>query len=155
MAWRAKSGSGIDASSPIVERDVATLSGNACGSFSGSWSTVTLIAGADTTVTSGHCYQYRYKISDNVANQATSSATSSAKVDTSAPSEPALALNESSSLEYVSGSTLFYNPQGSNSASFGVDATSSDAQSAIASIAFPTVFGSDSSTQTSGPYSQT
>src|SRR3989442_8690578 len=52
--------------------------------------------------------------------------------------------------------TLFRsNPQGSNSASFDLSATSSDAQSAIASIAFPTVFGSDSSTQATGPYSQT
>src|SRR3989442_2953868 len=52
--------------------------------------------------------------------------------------------------------TLFRsNPQGSNSASFDVSATSSDSETAVASIAFPTVFGSDSLTQTSGPYSQT
>src|SRR5207302_2664655 len=64
-------------------------------------------------------------------------------------------LSESSALEYISGSNLYYNPQGSNSDSFDVSATSADAQSAIASIGFPTVFGSDSSTDTSAPYSQT
>src|SRR5205085_3982779 len=104
---------------------------------------------------SGHCYKYRYKISDNVGNQATSPATSNAKVDTSAPSAPSLTLSESSPLEYATGTTLFYNPQGSNSAGFDVSATSSDAQSGIASIGFPTVFGSDSSTEGSSPYSQT
>src|SRR5207244_3227802 len=104
---------------------------------------------------SGHCYKYRYKISDNVGNQATSAASSVAQVDTSAPSAPNLTLSESSPLEYVSGATLFYNPQGSNSAGFDVSAASSDSETAIASIAFPTVFGSDSSAQTSDPYAQT
>ena len=84
-----------------------------------------------------------------------SSATVDARIDTTAPSAPSLTLSESSALEYVSGSTLYYNPQGSNSASFDVAATSSDAQSGIASIAFPAVYGSDSSTVTSSPYSQT
>src|SRR5213076_185155 len=74
---------------------------------------------------------------------------------TSAPAAPALTLSESSPLEHATGTTLFYNPQGGNSGSFSVSATSSDAQSGVASIAFPAVFGSDSSTQTTGTYSQT
>src|SRR5205085_5177850 len=60
----------------------------------------------------------------------------------------------SSPLEYAAGTTLYYNPQGSNSASFDVAATSSDAETAITSIAFPTVFGSDSLILTTSPYSQ-
>src|SRR5207248_9334037 len=85
------SGSGVDATSGVVERDSATLSNNGCGSFSGSWAQVTLAGGADTSVQSGHCYRYRYSISDNVGNQSSpSAATADAKVDTSAPSAPNL-----------------------------------------------------------------
>ena len=154
------SGAGIDATSQIVERDSATLSNGNCGTFSGSWSAVTLAGGADTTVTSGNCYRYRLKISDNVANQATTSATADAKVDTTAPSAPALTLSESSALSYVSGTTLYYNAQGSNTASFTVDGTSTDAQSGIQKLNFPGITGmtgggDDSSSPYQGSYTWT
>src|SRR5207253_4932957 len=42
---------------------------------------------------------------------------------------------------------------GSNSASFTVGASAADAQSGIAQVDFPTVFGGDSSSQGSGPFS--
>src|SRR5262249_32198417 len=57
--------SGVDPASGVVERSSAPLTGATCGSF-GSWSTVTLTGGADTTVQSGNCYRYRYTISDLV-----------------------------------------------------------------------------------------
>src|SRR5207245_2090135 len=105
------SGSGIDASSGIVERASATLSAGSCGSF-GSYAPVSLSAGADTSVLSGNCYRYRYLISDKVGNQSAASAASAdAKVDSSAPSAPALTASGSSASEFASGSTLFYNPQ--------------------------------------------
>src|SRR5205823_12783229 len=116
---------------------------------------LTLLAGPITTVPQAHSALFPYTTLVRSSNQATSSATSSAKVDTSAPSIPAIVLAESSSIEFVSGSTLYYNPQGSNSDSFDVSATSSDAQSGVASIAFPTDFGSDSLTDTTSPYGQT
>src|SRR5262249_12960350 len=134
----------------------ATLSGGTCGSFSGTWSSVTLSSGADTTVVSGNCYRYRLKISDNVSNQATTANSADAMVDTSAPSAPSLSLSESSSLSYVSGTTLYYNAQGTNTASFTVTGTSTDSQSGITKLNFPTVSGmTGGGDDTTSPYSGT
>ena len=85
-------GSGVDAASGIVERDEAPLDNGdgTCDAFPGSWSTVTLSGGNDTTVAGGNCYRYRYLLSDRVGNQATSGASATAKVDTSAPAAPSL-----------------------------------------------------------------
>ena len=139
-----------------VQRDSATLSNGSCGTFSGSWSSVTLTGGADTTVTSGNCYRYRYVATDNVGNQATSTQTADAEVDSSAPATPALTVTETSPLSYLSGSTLYYNAQGSNTASFDVAATTSDAQSGVQKITFPAVSGmTGGGDDTSSPYSTT
>src|SRR5581483_4084991 len=82
-----------------------------------------------------------------------SSASADAKVDTTAASAPSLTLSESSALEYASGTTLYYNPQGSNSGSFTVDATSSDAQSGIQKLNFPAVTGmTGGGDDTTSPY---
>ena len=124
-------GSGMNTSTQIVERDSATLSGGTCGTFSGSYSTVTLSGGADTTVVTGNCYRYRLKISDNVGNQATSAASADAKVDTSAPSISTLAPTEVSGAgnQYYDGSgTMYFRPAGSGS--FALNASASDSQSA-------------------------
>src|SRR5204862_2393329 len=106
------------------------------------WTSVAVSAGADTAVTGGSCYRYRIRVSDNLGSPSANPPSSAdAKVDPSAPSAPSLAPSESSSLSYASGTTLYYNAQGSNSASFTAGATSSDAQSAIQKINFPSVSG--------------
>src|SRR5581483_1212065 len=78
-------GSGVDAASAVLERDETTLSGGSCAAFPGTWTTVTLTGGADTTVQSGKCYRYRSKLSDKVGNQTASAASATVEVDAVAP----------------------------------------------------------------------
>src|SRR5207248_822249 len=101
------SGSGVDATTSIVQRDVANLANGACGSFSGSWSTIALVGGNDTNVLSGHCYEYRELLSDRVGNQSASTASNVAKVDTAGPAN-SLSLSAVSGGAYMSGTTVYY-----------------------------------------------
>src|SRR5581483_10090147 len=135
LANGSDTGAGVDASSGVVLRASATLTGGVCGSF-GSYSPVTLVGGADTTVTSGNCYRYQYKISDNVGNQSAASAASAdAKVDTTAPSAPGLSYSALSAMS-ASGNTLYYRPAAGGG--FTVTASSSDGESGV-SYSFPTL----------------
>src|SRR5438477_2051735 len=62
-------------------------------------------------------------------------------VDTSAPAAPGLAIDESSPLEHVSGTTLFYNTDGIADAGFTVTGSSGDPESGIAEVRFAAVDG--------------
>jgi hypothetical protein len=131
-------GAGVDSSSGVVERASAALSNGTCGTF-GSYAAVTLSSGADTTVTTGNCYHYQYKAVDNVGNVSTAStASSDAKVDSTPPTLPALVF---SGLTHAaaSGSTVYFPSTGSGS--FTITAAASDAESGIASYAFPSISG--------------
>ena len=122
------SGSGLAAGSSVVERDEAPLDNGdgSCDAFPGSWATVTLSGGNDTSVVSGKCYRYRELLSDNVGNQGSSGASNMAKVDTSAPSDPSLSYGSFTSAA-VNGGVVWYRPSAANG-QFQVTTISTDAQ---------------------------
>ncbi len=76
-------GSGIDNGSRIVQRRVASLQDGSCGSF-GNYSTIspsgTYPNYLDSTVSSGYCYQYRFRVSDIVGNESIYTSENIAKV---------------------------------------------------------------------------
>jgi hypothetical protein len=132
-------GSGVNTSRGTVERASAELAGGACGSF-GPYSEVGLTDGADTTVTSGACYRYRYRAADNVGNvSAPSTPTPDAEVDATPSTTPTLLFTGLTNTA-ASGSVVYYPPAGSGS--FAVTVTASDAESGIASYTFPAIPGS-------------
>jgi hypothetical protein len=75
--------------------------------------------------------------------------------DNSAPTTPVLTLSESSAYEHVAGNDVYYNPNSGAAGAFKVEATSSDAESTVMSVAFPTVFGGDGSVDTIEPFEKT
>lgn len=82
------SGSGVDPTTAVLRRDVAplTTTTETCGAFPGTYATtVSLVGGNDTSVTSGNCYRYRYTVSDRVGNTTTVTSPNVAKVDTNGP----------------------------------------------------------------------
>jgi hypothetical protein len=128
--------SGVDAASGIVERESATLAGAACGSYSGAWTEVSLVAGADTSVQSGHCYEYRYRISDNVGNESTSAPSATVKVDATAPATPSLSFGSFTNAS-ATGSTIYFRP--GSAGGFTVTGSSTDSGSGVASYAYPSL----------------
>src|SRR5204863_4201576 len=63
------------------------------------------------------------------------------KVDTSAPSAPAITLASASGNTYLSGTTVYLNAQAGKSGSFQASATSSDGDSGILRLNFPSLTG--------------
>ena len=87
-------GSGVNNSTIVLQRDQATFSNDSCGTFPGTFSTtVTLVGGDDTSVSSGFCYEYREQATDNVGNVGTSSTSNIAMVDAIAPVVPLPTVN--------------------------------------------------------------
>jgi large repetitive protein len=131
--------SGVNGASSVIERDSAPLVAGVCDPFPGSWTTV---VSPDVTITSGNCYRYRYRVSDNVSNEAVYTSPNVVKVSIGAPSSPNLTLTETpaSPNQHVAGGTLFYNPTGSNSGTFTVTADVADSGgSGIDRVSFPTL----------------
>ena len=127
-------GSGVDSTSGVVERSEAALSNGGAAAPSAAGRRSRSTAGADTTVQTGTCYRYRYTVADQVGNtSAPSAASTTAKVDTTAPSvtvEAPTALTGSGAQYYdADTNTLYFRPSGSGS--FALNATAADAQSGI------------------------
>ena len=147
-------GSGIKVSATQVQRQAATLSGGSCGSF-GSFANVGPSGPsspfADTTVTTGNCYRYRYLVPDNVGNTVTYTSSSVARVDTTPPVH-VLTLGSSTAAS-MSGSTIFF--KGNGAGSFTIDDDVTDTGSGPASVAFPAIgttgWTHNNQTDTSGP----
>jgi hypothetical protein len=125
------SGSGLDAASAVIQRDSASLADGSCGAFGGSWSAVTA---PDTTVASGNCYRYRFRIADSAGNAATYTSPNVVKLDTSSPSAPSLSFGSFANAS-ATGSTVYFRP--GVAGAFTVAASAADAQSGIASLSFP------------------
>jgi hypothetical protein len=143
-------GAGIDPSSRTLERQTAALVAGACQSYS-SWSAVT----SPDTLPDATCARYRYRVTDRVGNQQTYTSANVVQVDSGVPTGPALALSAASPAESLAGTTLYYNPSGTNTGSFTVTATTS-AASGIAKVAFPSLAGmSGGGDVTTTPYTAT
>jgi hypothetical protein len=144
-------GAGLAAGSGVLERQTAVYSGGTCEAF-GSW----LLTTSPDVVAAGTCARYRYRVFDSVGNDAVYTSANIVTVggagDLTPPTAPLLTLGEAEPDEHVVGSTLFYNPSGSGSGSFSVEAATSDLDSGIASVVFPVVFGLDGSTDALVPY---
>jgi Bacterial Ig domain/Bacterial Ig-like domain len=123
-------GSGLASGSSTVQRDETTLTAGSCGSFGGSWTTITLAGGNDTGVQSGKCYEYREQLTDNVGNVGSSSASAVAKVDSGAPTN-ALTLSSVSPAGSAlkNGNTIYYRGAETGGGTFKIHNTVSDAAS--------------------------
>jgi hypothetical protein len=131
-------GSGVDASRSVVERASATVTNGVCGTF-GAFTPVTLSGNSDTSVSSGNCYRYQAKATDNVGNvSAASTVSADAKVDQTAPTTPALLFTGFSNTA-AAGNVVYFRPGGTGS--FTVTAAASDPESGVASYSFPAVPG--------------
>ncbi len=126
-------GSGIRSSTLTIQS--ASLTGNTCGAFG---SATTITGTTSQTVASGNCYLLTLTGTDNVNNVAPTLSTT-VKVDTTAPSAPTFAFANLGGGAYYSGagSTVWFRP-GAATGTFDITASSTDADTGIASYTFPT-----------------
>ena len=134
-------GSGVNSAGGQLMRASATLSNGTCGSF-GTYSSVgsagVTSPSSDTTVTTGHCYEYEYVVSDNVGNQATVGPSGTVKVDTGSPT---FVITASGSNVYTDGSANVWVKTGTTGSSFTLTATESVSGINASTVNFPTITG--------------
>src|SRR5207244_4387905 len=107
------------------------------------------------TLTGPSCYLYTLTGTDNVGN--TTRLSTLAKVDTTGPSAPSVSLSSASGNTFVSGTTVYINAQAGRSGSFQAAATSTDNDSGILKLNFPSLTGftSGGGDTASSPYQTT
>ncbi|MGZ4345572.1 MAG: hypothetical protein ACXVFB_00005, partial [Gaiellaceae bacterium] len=107
-------------------------------------------------IATGHCYRYEYVVSDNVGNTTTYTSPD-IMVDTTGPSAPSLSLSSATGNTYISGTTAYINAQAGKSGSFQAAATSTDNDSGLLKVNFPspTGFSSGGGDVNSSPYQTT
>jgi Chitobiase/beta-hexosaminidase C-terminal domain/Bacterial Ig domain len=127
--------SGLAAGSNAITRAGASLSGNVCGSFSGS-TAVTINSGNDSATLATGCYRYTLNAADVAGNAATPASSAIVKVDRSAPSTPTLVFSGLSANAFYDtvASKLYIRPAAGGT--FSVTASSTDADTGVASYAF-------------------
>lgn len=157
-------GSGIASSILTVQSFALSSSdgvvGGTCGGTpTAPFSTPTLVSGTTqpSGIVTGLCYTYTLTGTDNVGNSSAVSTT--VKVDTTVPTAPVVTPSAASGSTFISGSTVFINPQAGKSGGFTVGASSTDTDSGILNVIFPALTGftagSNGGTDTTSPYSTT
>ena len=129
--------SGLAAGSSVVERDEAPLdnSDGSCNAFPGSWSTVTLSGGNDTSGRQRQVLPLPRAALRQRRQPGRLGRRLTAKVDTSAPSDPSFSYGSFTNAA-VNGGIVWYRPSAA-SGQFQVTASSSDSHSGVASYGFP------------------
>ena len=138
LANGSDTGSGVNAGSGMVERDETPLdnSDGTCDAFPGSWATVTLSGGNDTGWSAASATATATRSRTTSATRAPRRQSATAKVDTSAPSDPTLSYGSFTNAA-LNGGVVYYRP-GAASGQFQVTAAgSTDTQSGLASYSFP------------------
>ena len=155
------SGSGLASSTLTVQTATLSSTNGIANGTCGTYGAATTITSRSTpiseTETGPTCYLYTLTGIDNVGNTATISTT--VMVDTTAPSAPTPTLFAATGSTYVSGTTVYINPQSGKSGGFTVTATPTDNDTGIENVIFPALTGftsgSNGGTDTTSPFSTT
>ncbi len=137
---------GSDIQSESLQRYVKTLSGNACsGSFTADGAPVAISGTGNQAQSSlpAGCYEWILTATDNVGNQSTFTS-SVTMVDPTAPSAPTLISVSPLGTGFYysgSGSTIYVKSGTDNTNNFQVTASSTDADTNVASYVFPAITG--------------
>ncbi len=149
-------GAGLLSSTLTLETAAMSSTDGLAAGTCGTYGTASVIVGNPAqTVTGPSCYRYTLTGTDNVGN--VSATTSIVKVDTTNPSAPALTLSGATGNTYVSGTTVLISNKAANSGSFQIAAATTDADSGMQKVNFPTLtgFASGQGDDATSPFSTT